>query len=108
MKYYPEVEIKRYQANPHPTVEISTYLRKKHNEKWYKVLVLKKYEIRSDEDNTMSAAISAINMFHREVYLFSILGKIQEGIFSTDGKEVFEIDIDQQEETERLNQLLTI
>lgn len=108
MKYYPEIETKISYRTPEMAAEYNTFLRKKHNDKWYKVHISKTYQINPLVKDVTEVALNSLNMFHREVYLFSILGKIQEGIFSTDGREMFQVDTDQTEETERLTQLLIL
>lgn len=98
MKIYPEIEM-------YPSFRGGLYfltaLRKKHTDgKWY--LVRFDRELFAPDND-------AINMFHKEVYRFLIQGIIDPGLKSAIfGADIYPVDEDQRDESERLSELFEV
>jgi hypothetical protein len=80
------------------TLLLNTTLRKKHRGKYY----LWEFERRAfvpDGNNDYTAAISS---FNRDIYLCQMFGNIDTKLIYKDGTKIFQLDINQQSEEERL------
>lgn len=84
---------------------VETSLRKEHEGKWYLWKFWKKC-VYKNYDELIAHTPIVRDMTHREVYHAIILGKINLQIKDGDGFSIFDLDPNQEPETERLNKLL--
>jgi hypothetical protein len=96
---YPEIDIEIEYEGDDTVYVFSTYTRKLHEGKYYLNLIKRSYK--TIWSNTYDP-ISIIKEFHREVYMFQMLGIVSLDILDYKGEKVFELDSDQTDEIERL------
>lgn len=107
---YPEIEIKRAALNNRfhegstNHVRLMSYVRKKHRGKWYLILIMDRYERNSREmDYDFRETTRMMNKFHNTAYRTLISFKIDLKHKPPLGeKPYFELDPNQQDESERL------
>lgn len=110
---YPNIDFRYWRETEHSKqlhLHASTFLRKKHEGKWYLTFFVERAEIRCDDSAQERDAVAAfLSRLHKKVYNFSIVGVIQADLLLHPYPDfAHEIDSDQREEEERLREVFYV
>lgn len=100
----------RNSAQDAVSIELKTFLRKKHNDGLYYLVEFKKDVTITKADYILIDSMQTQDIFHAEIYNFITLGKIDPNLIldNIEQRKAFTLDPDQTPEEERLRKLIDV